>query len=239
MRFGRIIGEKIDKKKRVQPLTPEQQIALLDAAWRVRPRYWFLFLVACRCGLRVSECFGVQWADFDLARRVLHVERQFRFGHLIDRTKKNKVRDVDLSEEVVRGFARHLELAGDASPFVFTTSRGGPIHSYSSFVRRVLRPVLAEAKITRRVTPHHFRQTFGSDLVAAAGERGLLYASQQMGHTSIQVTADYYARPVGTDRALVNALDARVQAARVEDDTAPGTHPGRTKQPDTRESPRK
>ena len=54
-----------------------------------------------------SECFGLKWIDFDLENRTVRIERQFREGRLIDRTKKNKVRLVDLSREVVKEFRAH------------------------------------------------------------------------------------------------------------------------------------
>ena len=106
VRLGKLLHETIDKKKRVTPLAPQDQAAFLDAA-RTRPRYFFLFLIALRAGLRLSECFGLKWIDFDLENRTVRIERQFREGRLIDRTKKNKVRLVDLSREVVREFRAH------------------------------------------------------------------------------------------------------------------------------------
>jgi integrase len=134
----------VDKKKRVHPLLPTEHAALLAASRRGSPRYHLLFLVALRTGLRLSECFGVQWADFDLDARTVTVERQFREGRLVDRTKKDKVRVVDLSREVCEEFRVHrarmqreaLAAGRPLSLFVFTTKAGGPIRSKSSFERR-------------------------------------------------------------------------------------------------------
>jgi len=220
VRLGKFLHETIDKKKRVAPLTPQDQAAFLRAA-RTRPRYFFLFLIALRAGLRLSECFGLQWTDFDLENRTVRIERQFREGKLIDRTKKNKVRLVDLSREIVREFSVHLEwMQRDAaardrarSPFVFTTTAGGPIRGKSTFTRKVLRPLVALAGLQRRVTFQNFRQTFCTDLVQSAGERGLLYASEQAGHSSINITADYYGRGTSKDKSLVDGLDERVRRA--------------------------
>src|SRR5207253_258123 len=172
-------------------------------------------------GLRLSECFGLKWIDFDLENRTVRIERQFREERLIDRTKKNKVRLVDLSREVVREFRAHRNwMEQDAaarglalSPFVFTTTTGGPIRAKSSFTRKVLRPLVALAGLQRRVTFQNFRQTFCTDLVQTAGERGLLYASEQAGHSSISITADYYGRGASKDKSLVDSLDERVRRA--------------------------
>ena len=145
LRLGRLLRETLDKKKRVQPLMSAEQAALLGAARLHSPRYHFLFLVALtRRALRLSECFGVQWTDFDLDNRTVTVQRQFREGRLIDRTKKNKIHVVDLSREVCEEFRAHrARMRGDAlaaghplSEFVFLTRLGEPIRLKSSFERR-------------------------------------------------------------------------------------------------------
>ena len=59
----------------------------------------------------------------------------------------------------------------------------------------------------RHVRIHDLRHTFASHLVQA-GE-SLSYVQQQMGHSSIQVTADVYAHLIpGANRAAVDRLDA-------------------------------
>ena len=220
LRLGRLLRETVDKKKRVHPLRLTEQAALLAATRHHAPRYHFLFLLALRTGLRLSECFGVQWADFDLETPTVTVQRQFREGRLIDRTKKNKVRVVDLSREVCEEFRAHrarmqrevLAAGRPLSEFVFSTKLGEPIRSKSSFERRVFHRLLRLAGITRRVTFQNLRQTFCSDIIASTGD--LLYASEQAGHASIKITADYYAhyRP-GQKRHIMDGLDERVRRA--------------------------
>ena len=144
------------------------------------------------------------------------VQRQFREGRLIDRTKKNKIRVVDLSREVCEEFRAHrarmqreaLAAEHPLSEFVFLTRLGEPIRSKSSFERRVFHRVVRLAGLTRRVTFQHLRQTFCSDVVASSGD--LLYASEQAGHASVKVTGDYYShyRPGQTDfrQSLLTSL---------------------------------
>ena len=223
LRLGKLLRETVDKKKRVQPLLPKEHAALLAASRRSAPRYHLLFLVALRTGLRLSECFGVQWADFDLDAQTVTVQRQFREGRLVDRTKKNKVRVVDLSREVCEELRLHrarmqreaLAAGRSLSTFVFTTRLGGPIRSKSSFERRVFHRLLRAAGITRPVTFQNLRQPFCSDIVALTGD--LLYASEQAGHSSVKITGDYYAhyRP-GQKRHIMDGLDERVRRAAVQ-----------------------
>ena len=51
LRLGKLLRETVDKKKRVQPLLPTEQAALLAATRRNSPRYHLLFLIALRTGL--------------------------------------------------------------------------------------------------------------------------------------------------------------------------------------------
>src|SRR6266849_2311127 len=105
------------------------------------------------------------------------VERQFRAGRVIDRTKKNRVRLLHLSRETCEEFRTHRalmqrEMLANGRPlceFVFSTRRGAPIHSGSTFERKVLRTVVRLAGIQRYVTFQHFRQTFCTDIVASSG----------------------------------------------------------------------
>lgn len=220
LRMGKLLRETVDKKKRVQPLMPTEQAALLVGARLHAPRYHLLFLLALRGGLRLSECFGVQWADFNLETRTVTVQRQFREGRLVDRTKRNKVRVVDLSRDVCEEFRAHrvrmqreaLAAGCPLSQFVFVTRLGEPIRSKSSFERRVFHRLLRLTGITRRVTFQNLRQTFCSDIVASSGD--LLYASEQAGHASVKITGDYYShyRP-GQKRHIMDGLDERVRQA--------------------------
>ncbi len=220
VRFGKLLRDVVDKKKRIRPLCPEHQFALLRAARLRFPRYHFIFFLAMRAGLRLSECFGVKWIDFDLDHRTVTVERQFRAGRVIDRTKKNRVRVVNLSRETCEEFRTHRalmqrETLANGRPlceFVFATRRGAPIHSGSTFERKVLRTVVRLADIQRYVTFQHFRQTFCTDIVASSGN--IAYASKQAGHASIKVTDDYYSHWAPEEnRHITDGLDDRVRKA--------------------------
>ena len=212
-RFGRLIGERIDKKRRVKPLDTAHQAAFLDAVGD--DRFAFLFMIALGAGLRLSECFGLQWNDFDLSRRVLTVERQFREGHLLDRTKKNRQRAVPLSRRVCQEYELHrIRMETEANqrnrplgPWVFVTRRWEPIRSKSTFYRRHLRPVLLRAGLKRRVTMQNLRQTFISDL---ANEGFLIQASEYAGHSSVKITGDYYSR-ANLDPGPVDTLHDRLR----------------------------
>ena len=96
--------------------------------------------------------------------------------------------------------------------FVSSTRRGAPIHSGSTFERKVLRTVVRLAGIQRYITFQHFRQTFCTDIVASSGN--IAYASKQAGHASIKVTDDYYSHWAPEEnRHITDGLDDRVRNA--------------------------
>jgi integrase len=207
VRFGRLLHERVDKKKHVKPLTVAEESRLLAAAAKHARRYYALFLLAVRAGLRLSELFGLKWQDIDLATRTVRVERQYRDGREVDRTKRNKVRDVDLSGECCKALAAH-RLRFPSPEFIFLTRLRQPIKSRSSFRRRVLLPLAAKAGITRDLKFQYTRQTYATGVIETSGD--LQYASEQLGHASTKITSDYYGTSRDPDRTKVDALDRRM-----------------------------
>ncbi len=66
-------------------------------------------------------------------------------------------------------------------------------------------PLLELAKV-RRLTPHATRHTFASRLIA--NNEPLKYVSEQLGHSSIMMTADTYGHLIpGANRQAVDRLD--------------------------------
>jgi integrase len=77
----------------------------------------------------------------------------------------------------------------------------------------VWRRLLERAGVKHR-KPHALRHTYATRLIAEAVEHGqdgeaiLHYVSKQLGHSSIQITVDYYGHLVPTQRrVIVNRLD--------------------------------
>lgn len=55
--------------------TQDQSDAFLDAALRVEPAWYVLFLVGYRTGLRLGELIALEWGDVDLVTAKIHVRR--------------------------------------------------------------------------------------------------------------------------------------------------------------------
>jgi len=123
-------------------------------------------------------------------------------------------RTVDLSQALAETLG-HLEqhrtreawlLGWQTLPlWVFCTRVGTPMDE--SKVRRAMRHVLQQAKLPLHFSPHGLRHTYAS-LMLQQGE-SLNYVQRQLGHASINLTADTYGKwlPLG-NKAAVDRLDA-------------------------------
>ena len=73
-------------------------------------------------------------------------------------------------------------------------------------VRRVFKGVVRSAKLPDHFTVHCLRHTFAT-LHLEADQGRLLYVSRQLGHSSISITADVYAKWLKpTDKAAADSL---------------------------------
>lgn len=120
-------------------------------------------------------------------------------GEIIEKTKSDSSnRMVDLPRSVIDAPTRH----GKATPpmdgdVVFRTSTGQPLDP-NSWYSRVFKPLRERAELREGIGLHSLRHTFAS-LLLLQGE-GLKYASEQLGHSSVQITGDRYGHVLKSQR---------------------------------------
>jgi integrase len=172
-----------------------------------------------RAGLRQGEILGLKWGDFQFGQggddpnRYILVQRRWYRGRF-STPKGNRTRRVDMSKELRQALmelrdARMLEafqagMPSIADDLVFPGEKG-PVSvrtlSESYFLRALERANL------RRFRFHDLRHTFGSLLIEAGAP--LPYVRDQMGHSSIQITADKYVHLLaGRNVRFIDRLDA-------------------------------
>jgi site-specific recombinase XerD len=120
-------------------------------------------------GLRSAEVVGLDLADVDFERELVHV-----------RGKGGKERVVPLGEEAAHQLARYLragrpELARDATDAVFLSARGRRLDT--STLRRILR------------NPHRLRHAFATHLLEGGAD--LRVIQELLGHSSLSTTQVY------------------------------------------------
>ena len=136
----------------IRPFSKEEAKRFLEAA--EGDRYHALYVLGLTSGARWGELNGLFWADLDLDRRVMRIQRVFVRGYgectLEEPKTKGSRRSVGLTKLAVESLERHREsqatvglpVRGDA--LVFANTVGKPPHQ-SNFIRRSFKPLLRRA----------------------------------------------------------------------------------------------
>lgn len=147
-------------------------------------------------GIRLSETVGVDLRDLNLTTMVVDVTRK---GGKRDAVNIAKFAKPYLEHYLSIREARYATEKKDVALFV-TNYRGTASRIDNSSVEKMVAKYSAGFKI--RVTPHKLRHTLATRLYAQTNSQVLV--SQQLGHTSTQVT-DLYTHIVNDEQK--NALD--------------------------------
>jgi integrase len=142
-------------------------------------------------GLRINECFALQWSDVDLERKMLTVRRSVGDvnGRLIvGPTKTYATRTITLPEAL----AAQLHALRNSQPrvaLVFPSRRGG-YRRYGNWRRDAWNPACETSGVGAR--PHDLRATCASLLIDAGASPKDVQA--HLGHESVETTMRWYAR---------------------------------------------
>ena len=201
------------KKETVDPYTREEVEVLLETAGAHYPEWHPFLLCALRTGMRLGELRALEWGDLDWRNRFIRVERNYVEGAFTT-PKSGLSRSVDMSLQLRavlrlsrrRQRATWLQRGRPLPDLVFASEAATPLDD--SNVRKAMLGIVRKAEIRRRRSIIHvLRHTFAS-LLIRQGE-SLTYVKEQMGHASIQVTADIYGHLVpGGNRSAVDRLDS-------------------------------
>jgi site-specific recombinase XerD len=173
-------------------LSPEEVVRIFEAIRSVK--YKAIIATAYAAGLRVSEVCGLRIADIDSLRRRIHV----RSG------KGKKDRYVMLGESLLALLRQYYQAARPKGEYLFPGQKPQR-HITTTAVNKVLRQVIAETGLSKRVTMHTLRHCFATHLLEAGTDIRILQVL--LGHSSIRTTLRY--TPI-TDRLvqkLVSPLD--------------------------------
>jgi len=147
------------------------------AGGRVAERDALLIMMAYRHGFRASELIALRWDQIDLKTGALHVAR----------LKHGSPSTHPLRGPEIRALRAWKREQSDATPYVFTSLRGGPM------TRRTVHYVVAEAAtaagIVFPVHPHMLRHATGFYLANAGQDTRAIQL--YLGHKNIQHTVRY------------------------------------------------
>jgi integrase len=179
--------------------TAQQLATFLDTV--AEDRLFALWWLTALRGLRRGEAAGLRWIDVDLDHKTITIDQQrIAFGNTVTvgppKTTASR-RTIALDHTTVRYLRAHLhrqqaerDAAGQVwhhSGYVFTTDSGQPLHPdwlTRRFGRLVTRSGLPPVRL------HDLRH--GAATLAHAAGADLKTVQEQLGHTSIVLTADTY-----------------------------------------------
>jgi len=180
-------------------LSPEEITAILDKL--PEPLRTAMELDAFT-GLRRGELIGLQWQDIDFTKLVIHVRRSV--VQMVDGSTKTEASakdvplDVELADSLLR--FRQISIYNREADWVFASHRmkgKQPLWPDSLWNRRG-KPAVKAAGVTKRVSYHTFRHTFGT-LLNANGENPKV-VQELLRHATLKVTTDTYLQALSPDK---------------------------------------
>ncbi len=136
------------------------------------------------CGLRVSECVGIDIKDIDFNTRGIRVNR-----------KGNKTMVVYFGDEVEKALKDYLEVRKDIEPlpghegalFLSMQKKRIGVRAVQALVKKYKEQVVP----LKKISPHKLRSTYGTELYKETGDIYLVAAV--LGHNDVNTTKKYYA----------------------------------------------
>ncbi len=217
------------RKPKIEPLEIEEVNRLLSACQETKPHHKPLLMVLITAGLPIGEASALQWRDyFFLDDRTILVQRNYVRYRVEDSTKNGKSRRVDMTGQLAACLrqlkqerAKEALSKGQGSiseDWLFKAIKDPSLPvNYRTWRRDVFFPLLEAAKV-RRIRVHDIRHTYASIMISTGCN--LVYLRDQLGHSSIKVTADVYGHLLrGNKEKPVDALDGLLHSL------APQAHP--------------
>jgi len=173
-------------------LSPEEVLRIFKAVRSVKHKA--IMATAYAAGLRISEVCGLRIVDIDSQRRRIHV----RSG------KGKKDRYVMLGESLLALLRQYYQKARPKGEYLFPGHKPHrPI--CTTAVRQVLRKVIRETGLSKKVTMHTLRHCFATHLMEAGTDIRILQVL--LGHSSIRTTLRYTHVTDRLVQKLVSPLD--------------------------------
>ena len=200
-----------DKTQVRPPWTKEEVHLALES---IKNTWYEPFItLALATGMRRGELLGLWWSDIDFDCQTVSIERTIHResviqpdgsrirGVVVAPPKTASGRRVNQLAEPVLDVLRNHQMwqnvakisAGEGwtdSGYVFTNNRGGPLDE-SNFYKRYQRFLRNHG--LRYIRIHDIRHTFSTVLIEEDG-RQLASVSKALGHSSIGITMDIYAK---------------------------------------------
>jgi integrase len=173
---------------------------LVSAATKLDLQSLLVVLLGGDAGLRAGEMRALEWADVDLVKRQLRVERSEWQGE-ITTTKGNRVRYVAMTQRLAKVLQQHRHLK---SRRVLCERDGTPLtaNAMSYLLGRATRSAgLAAGRKPKGTGPHVLRHTFCSHLAMRGAPARAI--QELAGHRDLMTTQRYtHLSPTALESAI-------------------------------------
>lgn len=173
-------------------LSPEEVLRVFEAIRSVK--YKAIIATAYAAGLRISEVCSLSASDIDSQRMRIHI----RSG------KGKKDRYVMLGESLLALLRQYYQAVRPQGAYLFPGQKPQR-HISTTAVSRVLRKVIRETGLAKKVTMHTLRHCFATHLLEAGTDIRILQVL--LGHSSIRTTLRYTHITDRLVQKLVSPLD--------------------------------
>lgn len=157
-------------------LSPEEVMRVFKTVRSIK--YKAIIATAYAAGLRISEVCTLRITDIDSQRMRIHI----RSG------KGDKDRYVILAESLLTLLRQYFSTVQPKGEFLFPGRAPGS-HISTSTVTLVLRKIIQQTGLSKKVTMHTFRHCFATHLLEGGADIRVLQAL--LGHSSITTTLRY------------------------------------------------
>jgi len=210
-------------KRPPRALWPAELAQLLVSLRALAAHFLGLVQLLSRTGLRIGEALALQPVHVNLVARWVYIDETYHgAGRTGDPKTERSLRYVDLSTDAVVTLTELLTALPAGARWLFEHAETGlPYHART--VQEAIRTAADEAGLGR-VTPHVFRHTFASWMIAAGATPADV--QRQLGHASIQTTIDLYGKWFRMRNPDMADLVDRVARGDFDDrlHAAPGPH---------------
>lgn len=193
------VRQSAKRQKTPDVLTPEEIMAILKQL--PNPLRTMIELDAFT-GLRRGELIGLRWEDVNFGELVLHVHRSV--VAMVEGAPKTEAsqKDIPLDAQTAEALWAWKQITPHSLPcdWVFASphKKGKQPYWPGTLWRYHGRPAVKRANVTKHVSYHTFRHTFGT-LLNANGENAKV-VQELLRHASMKVTTDVYMQAVSPQK---------------------------------------
>jgi integrase len=159
--------------------------------------YRTMFAIAAMTGLRVGEVVGLQKADLDFERRIIHVQRSAWYGRVQTVKSKASRAPVAMAEALAMLLKDYLATwKPNPAGFLFLNRNGRP-YAANKVVEYGLWPILEKLGIPH-AGMHAFRHCHASLLMDVGANP--MVTKDQMRHSDARITLGVYGHVIGNSQ---------------------------------------